>query len=243
MITSKSNELIKKCLQIKQKKYSKQLGLCLVESLKLVKELDEKGLTQTILVVESKYNLFSNSKTRVEIVSDTVASLLSDAVTTDGVFAICKILNSSNIDYSKCIILDRIQDPTNIGAILRSACAFGYNTIFAIDSVYPYSFKSIRSSMGNIFNVNYIDIKLDDLIKLKSLHNIDFVVADMNGEDLSSFQKDSNKNIAIVIGNEGQGVSDEILKVSDKIVSIPMQNDVESLNASVSAGIIMYVLK
>jgi len=242
MITSKSNELIKYCNQIKQKKYSKEYGMCLVESIKLVKELSSKHLIQSILVIESKFDLVKDLSLKIEIISDSIASYLSDATTTDGVFGICKISCKKDINFKKCLILDRIQDPANIGAIVRSACAFGFDTIFAIDTVYPYTFKGIRSSMGYIFNVNYLDIDFDDLIKIKDNNNLDIVIADMNGKDISTVAK-SNRNIAIVIGNEGRGVSDELKGISNTIVSIPMCNNVDSLNASVSAGIIMYCLK
>ena len=97
--------------------------------------------------------------------------------------------------------------------------------------------------MGQIFNVNFLDVTYKDLSQLKNDHNLQFVVADMGGENIEDVQIQNDQNIAVVIGNEGQGVSDELLKLSSKTVSIPMNNNVESLNASVSAGIIMFILK
>jgi len=243
MITSKDNNLVKLAYQIKDKKFSKKHKLCLIESIKVVSELYLRGLITNILVTEDKYPLMAKyTKVKIDIISDSIANYLSDAVTSDGVFGICSIRSSSNIDYSKCIILDRIQDPSNIGAIIRSASAFGYNTILSIDSVYPYTYKCIRSSMGYIFQVNYIDIDFEDLIKLKNENNLYLISADMNGEIINECKVPST-NYAIVIGNEGQGISDDIMKISDKIIRIPMENSVESLNASVSAGIMMYILK
>ena len=244
MITSKSNELIKKCVQIKQKKFSKQDGLCLVESIKLVKELSTKGLIDIILVTEKKLSFVKDfSVKKIEVISDSLASYLSDTVTPDGVFGICKIPEPSNIKYNRCLVLDRIQDPSNIGAIIRSACAFGYDTIFAINSVYPYTTKCIRSSMGHIFNINYIDVDIEGLIQIKKQKDIRFYVADMNGENIDNIFHDKNENLAIIIGNEGQGVDDRLFDISDKTISISMNSKVESLNASVSAGIIMYLLR
>jgi len=240
MITSKSNELIKKCFQIKQKKYSKKEGLCLIESIKLVRELSNKGLIDTILVIEDKFSKVNNfSCADIQIISNSIASYLSDAMTTDGVFGICRIPTTSNINYNRCLVLDKIQDPTNLGAIIRSACAFGYNTIYAIDSVYPYSFKSIRSSMGHIFNINYIETNLQSLLDIKRDKNINFYVADMDGELVDKICLSEESNLAIIIGNEGQGVSSSFMENSTTKIMIPMTRNLESLNASVSGAIIM----
>lgn len=243
MITSKSNELIKDVLKLKEKKYSKEQGKCIVESIKLVTELYNRGLLDCILVTDKKLELVHKfNNIRIEVISDSIAKYIADAVTTDGVFAICRIPKVKEIKYNKCLILDRIQDPANIGAIIRSARAFGFDTIFSLNSVYPYTFKTIRSSMGHIFGVNFIETNLTELNELKTQYSIKFLSADMDGIDIGKFQK-TNDNIAIIIGNEGQGVGDELRKLSDTIVAIPMNENVESLNASVSAGIIMYLLK
>ena len=96
--------------------------------------------------------------------------------------------------------------------------------------------------MGYIFDINYLDITFDELVKLKDNQNITIISADMDGVSIDNFNK-PNGNYAIVIGNEGNGVSDEMLNLSDNVVSIPMMNNVESLNASVSASILMFNLK
>lgn len=243
MITSKDNDIIKLALKIKEKKHSKGLKLAFVETIKIVNELYSKNLLKHILVREDKVHLLESFKNvKIDVVSSKLSDMLADTVTTDGVFAICNIPSSKDVDYSKCLILDGLQDPSNIGAIIRSANAFGYKTIFAINSVYPYTTKCIRSSMGYIFDINYIDISYEDLLELKKNDNITIISADMDGVTIDKVNKDY-KNFAIVIGNEGNGVSEKLMEISDKTVSIPMENNVESLNASVSAGILMYLLK
>ena len=243
MITSKDNNTIKLCQKIKNKKYSRECGLCFVETYKVIKELYNSNLLDVILVNHDKLHLFDNfNNIKIETISSELCEFLSDTSTNDGVFAICKIPENKNIDYSKCIILDNIQDPSNIGAIIRSAKAFGYNTILSINSVYPYTYKCIRSSMSYIFSVNYIDISYSQLENIKKDKDLTIVTADMNGENIDNFHKNFN-NFAIVIGNEGNGISDSVIKLSDKVVSIPMDNSVESLNASISASILMYLLK
>ncbi|MBE5757364.1 MAG: RNA methyltransferase [Clostridiales bacterium] len=243
MITSKDNKLIKYIDKIKNKKYSKQDGVCFVESIKIIRELYAKGLINCILLSEEKSYLKSEFEDiQIEIVSSSMAKLISETMTTDGVFAIAKIVASENVGYSKCLILDNIQDPSNLGAIIRSACAFGYTTIMSLNSCYPYTNKVIRSSMGYVFDVNFVDVDLNKLIDLKNSHNILLITADMDGVSIDKTSKPDG-NFAIVIGNEGNGVSKEVLELSDKVVSIPMVNGVESLNASVSASIIMFNLK
>lgn len=244
MITSKSNNLIKLCNQIKVKKYSRQYGKCLIESFKIVKELSYKNLLETILVTEDKLPAVNNLNCdSIEVISSDIANFLGETITTDGVFAISKIPSCPNIDYTRCLILDHIQDPSNLGAIVRSACAFGFDTILSINSVYPFSSKVIRSSMGMIFNVSYLDVTFEDIIKLKNDNIIEICVADMNGCNVEMFNIDKKKNFALVIGNEGGGVSQQLRDIADYTLSIPMKSEVESLNASVSAGILMYLLK
>lgn len=243
MITSTSNELIKRFNRLKDKKFSRLEKLCVVESVKLVRELYQKKLTQTIFLSESKVHLKSEFEGQnLETVSENVAKYMSETVTNDGLFAICKIPNNTDINYSKCLVLDRIQDPSNLGAIIRSAKAFGFDTIFAVESVYPYSYKVIRSSMGCVFKVNIIDTDLDALKTIKENKKIYFFMSDMDGKNIDNITRPEG-NICVVIGNEGQGVSDSLAKICDETICIPMEKDIESLNASVSAGIIMYKFK
>ena len=97
--------------------------------------------------------------------------------------------------------------------------------------------------MGQIFKVDYYDIDVKELNELKNNQHMKICVADMSGIDVAQFDKSNISNLGLVIGNEGGGVSQEILSLADHIVSIPMDCTVESLNASVSAGILMYILK
>lgn len=243
MISSKDNNLIKLCNKIKQKKYSRLEKIALVETIKLVSQLYLKGKLTHILVTEDKYDLVKNyTKCEIVTISSSIASFLSDAKTTDGVFGICQITDNEHGDFGRCLVLDRLQDPSNLGAIIRSAYAFGFKTIFAIDSVYPYSYKSIRSSMGYVFDINYIDTDINGLLEYKNKYDLSLVIADMSGEIIDDF-KPKSSNLALVIGNEGGGVDLRLRNIADSVVRIPMQNDVESLNASVSAGIIMFNLR
>ena len=245
VINSKANSIIKYAVNLKNKKYSKKFQECLVETEKLVLELLDKGLVSLVLVTEDKLavfeNIVQNTQAKLVVISDEISKYLTDAVTSSGVFAIVKIPNALKSVSKKALILDGMQDPSNLGAVIRSARAFGYNNIYLVDSVYPYSYKVIRSSMGYVFDINLIYTSYEELQKLKQTDNLKIIVADMDGKNLSSVCKIQD-NYAIVIGNEGNGISANMMDMADMVVSIPMQNGVESLNASVSASIIMYKL-
>jgi TrmH family RNA methyltransferase len=109
-----------------------------------------------------------------------------------------------------------------------------------LSGVYPYSAKVIRSSMGYVFDINLISLNYTELVDFLSKNKYNLVCADMSGVDLVKFK--TPEKIALVIGNEGNGVSNELINIASHIVKIPMNNGVESLNASVSASIIMYKL-
>ena len=242
MITSKDNKLIKYLIAIKDKKQSRLDSVCLIETYKMVRQMIDNGRVIHIICVEEKRDLFQNLGIPLDTISGGIANFISDASTSDGVFAICKIETPNTINYSRCLILDNLQDPSNLGSIVRSARAFGFDTIFAINSVYPFSFKCIRSSMGYIFDINLIEITYEKLKETKFEKDIKFVCADMFGESIEKFDK-RPQNLGVIIGSEGKGVSDILKDMADYTVSIPMQNQVESLNASVSASIFMFNLK
>lgn len=245
VINSKANSVIKYAVSLKNKKYSKKYGECLVETDKLVFELLDKGIVSQVLVVESKVADFeakvSLSKAKLYVISDEISRFLTDAVTSSGVFAVVKIPSNNTRVATRSIVLDGMQDPSNLGAVIRSARAFGYDSIYMIDAVYPYSYKVIRASMGYVFDMNIIPITYDELQSTLEESGIQLIVADMDGKVLNDVCNIGDK-YAIVIGNEGNGISSTMRDMADMVVSIPMQNGVESLNASVSASIIMYKL-
>lgn len=245
VINSKSNNIVKYAMSIKSKKYSKKYGECLVETEKLVLQMLDKGIVTSVLVVDTKVDEYQDiishkGTSAIYYISEDISKYLTDSVTSSGVFAIVKIpkCDSATISH-KALILDGVQDPSNLGAIIRSARAFDYNDIYMIDTVYPYTYKVIRSSMGYVFDINLISTTYEELLDIKNKHGMEIIVADMGGDDISNVCKKAT-HYAIVIGNEGNGVSTTMRDMADTTVSISMSNNVESLNASVSASIIMY---
>ena len=154
---------------------------------------------------------------------------------------ICKKIESNDIG-NKVLILDQIQDPGNLGTIIRSAVAFSFDTIIlSNDSVDLYNSKVIRASQGMIFNLNIKRCNLTDIIpKLKKENYKIFGTRVTGGNDIKSIEK--NNKFAIIMGNEGNGLSLDIQKLCDEFIYIKMNEKCESLNVGVATSIILYEL-
>jgi len=139
----------------------------------------------------------------------------------------------------RSLVLDNVQDPNNVGAIIRSALGADFDNVLLLNCADIYDTKTIRSSMGAIFHINIIHLTQDEFIQNLN-NNADIICCSMEGENL--FKSEIKQECFVVIGNEGKGVSSNIRKVCNKIVSIPMNKKLESLNASVSAAIVMYAI-
>ena len=241
MITSKQNALVKEIRSLSDKKFRDSLGLYLVEGVKLVNEiLSEKMPVKAVVGTESGLSACLNLPEKTEMVSVEVFKHISSEVTPQGVIAVLyKPENQMQPPLDSCILLDGVADPTNVGAILRTAVASGYKEIYMTsDSADPYSPKAVRCSMSGVFRSTIYRGTIEEILKVM---NLPIVVADMNGENV--FEKKITSKFCLVIGNEGRGVSNILKEKADITVSIPMQNRMESLNAGVSAGILMYNLK
>ncbi len=174
-------------------------------------------------------------------VSDDVFRFLSDEKTPQGILCRVRIPDTGLLaPKGRCLFLDGVADPGNVGTILRTANAAGYDRVYLTsECADPFSPKSVRASMSGVF---FTEICRGDRSEILSvLDGFPIVIADMGGVDVFSF--DPPKEFALVIGNEANGVSDEVKKAAAHTVKIPMRNTQESLNAAVSAGIIMYVLQ
>lgn len=238
VISSKQNDIIKFAKSLTETKAIKQNNLCLVESKKVVLDLISQGKIDTVFFTIKNVDLFKNFKGKKYEISPEISHYLSETKTDDGVFGLANIVNPNKIKSNKVLVLDNVQDPSNVGAIIRSAVAFNFSDIIMIGGAYPYTPKVIRSSMGHIFNVNIFSFNYINLVDFINENKYNLIKADLCGEKLGCFNP--NLPLALVIGNEGNGISDEIKKVCTGSVNIPMNNKVESLNASVSAGILMY---
>ena len=252
VISSKDNELVKHIKKLKDKKYRDESNEYIIEGVKLIEEaVKENAKIKKIVVCEDTtrtYEIPTNvmleiAKYECIYVTDKIFSSITQVTNPQGIMAIIeKNTPNQEIDYTQDIIvaLDDVQDPGNLGTILRTVDSIGLNQIIVsketADSFNP---KVVRSTMGAIFRIKIIEVEdLKQTIKEIKKHHYKLMVTSLQTEN-SIYDIDFNKKI-IVIGNESNGVSKEIQDMADEKAKIPMLGKTESLNASVAAGIVMY---
>ena len=230
-ITSLNNDKVKYWSKLKQKKYRDLEKKFLVEDEHLVNLALEKNLVLELICVNDIYN-FSNTY----VVSDSIMKKLSMQVSSTNVIAVCRMNDEFKLS-SKVLLLDAIQDPGNLGTIIRSAVAFDFKTIILGNGcVDIYNDKVIRSSEGMIFNISFKKSDLRDYISELKKNDYKIIGTDVrSGTNIEKYNK-----VGLVLGNEGAGVSSDVLDMCDEYVHIPMNKDCESLNVGVAASILMY---
>ena len=229
MINSTQNEKIKNYAKLNEKKYRDESNLFIIEGAHLVEEAKEYNIIKEILT--------TNPNIEGTLVSIDVMKKLTNQKSVVEVCAICEKLKKENIT-DKILILDNIQDPGNIGTLIRSAVAFGFDTIVMENSCDIYSSKVLRATQGAIFKLNIINAKIDNFILSLKDYKI-YGTSLKNGVPLKQIEK--GEKLAIILGNEGNGVRDNILDMTDKNIFIEITN-MESLNVGVAGGILMYEL-
>ena len=240
MITSKQNELIKKIRSLHDKKYRDLYNLYLVEGSKMVNEALFLGQKlERIICTEKALSLVPDLKDDCQLVTEEVFRSVTTEVSPQGVLAVLKKPENPLASPSdSCLFLDGVTDPANVGAIVRTAAAAGYKQLYLSNCADAYSPKAVRSSMSGIFNVKIYNGNSDELLQVI---NKPIIIADMGGENV--FDTVIENPFCLVIGSEAHGVSEKLREKATVSVSIPMQSGMESLNAGVSAGILMYALK
>ena len=240
MITSKQNSLIKEIRSLNDKKFRDRLNLYVALGIKLTKEaFIMQQQVEHVICTESASQLLGELPIEKTLVSDEVFATLSEEKSPQGALAVIKKPTPNlTSPKGKCIFLDGVADAGNVGAIIRTAVASGYLDIYLADSADCYSPKAVRSSMSGVYSARIHVGSREELLKLI---NLPLVVADMNGENV--FNAKLPNDFCLVIGSEAHGVSERLKNLAEYTVQIPMERGIESLNAAVSAGIIMYALK
>lgn len=241
MITSKQNSFIKEIRSLADKKFRDKLNLYTVEGTKLVREVLALSLpVYAVIGTEKGLKGVDAIKCRVEEVSEEVFASISSEKSPQGVIAVVeKPKNELLTSKGSCVLLDGVSDPSNVGAIIRTAAAAGYNTVYMTDDCAdPFSPKAVRASMSGVFRVKIVRSTRSELL---SVIDKEIIVADMGGENIYQLKIDGD--FCLVIGNEGHGVCEEFIKAAKRVISIPMENGIESLNAAVSAALLLYGLK
>jgi TrmH family RNA methyltransferase len=252
VISSKDNELIKHIKKLKDKKYRNESNEYIIEGIKLIEEAVREGANiKKIIICESTtktYEMPTNITLEIAryeciYVTEKVFNSITQVTNPQGIMAIVEKQSvQKEIDFTQdiIVILDDVQDPGNLGTILRTVDSIGLNQIIVsqgtADSFNP---KVVRSTMGAIFRINIIESEnMIETIKTIKKHHYKLMVTSLQ-TDNSIYDIRFNKKI-IVIGNEANGVSKEIQELADEKAKIPMLGKTESLNASVATGVVLY---
>ena len=252
IISSKDNELIKHIKKLKDKKHRDESNEYIIEGVKLIEEaVKENARIKKIIVCEDTtrtyeiptHIMYEIAKYECVYVTDKIFASITQVTNPQGIMAIIeKGDTDAQIDYTQDIIvaLDDVQDPGNLGTILRTVDSIGLNQIIVSKGTADaFNSKVVRSTMGAIFRVKIIEVEnLSQAIKEMRRHHFKLMVTSLQ-TDNSIYDIQFNKKI-IVIGNESNGVSKEIQEMADEKAKIPMLGKTESLNASVAAGVVMY---
>ncbi|MBR4262918.1 MAG: RNA methyltransferase [Bacilli bacterium] len=241
VITSVSNKKIIEYEKLKQTKYRKQNKLFIVEGEHLVEEAYKNNKIKEVFVLDG-YNL--KIDVPCTVVTESVMKKLSSLDTITNVLAICTYSSNNMIKGNHILMLDCIQDPGNLGTIIRSSLAFNIDTIIlSNDSVDLYNSKVIRSTQGMIFGMNIIYQDLENtILDLKEKNYIIYGTDVNKGIDVKTLNDTNKEKYVLVMGNEGQGLSNNIKELCDKFLYIKMNSKVESLNVGVATSILIYEL-
>ena len=238
LITSVDNSKIKKYALLKERKNRNTEKLFLIEGMHLCIEANKAGILEDVLLLQNNELEFNYDK-EITYVSENVLKKLSNLTNYPNVIGVCKLIDKSEIKGDRILILERISDPGNLGTIIRSANAFNIDTIvLSMDSVDIYNDKVLRASQGMIFKMNIVYSELKDVInKLKKDNYLILGTDVVNGEDIRGI---TLSKFALIMGNEGSGISNDVKALCDKNLYIKMNKSCESLNVGVATSILLY---
>lgn len=247
-INSLDNSTIKKIKKLKQRKYREEEKKFLAEGRKFL----DFTYTPDLIILKENFEDFENITTKLErfdcrkiVVNDKIFKDLTSQENSQGVILVypyCET-NIGKIN-NNIIVLDKIQDPGNLGTIIRVADAAGFkDIILSKGSVDCYNEKCVRSSMGSIFNMNIVYMEELQLIQFLKEKKYKFLVTALENNSIEYTDITLSEKNAIIFGSEGNGVSDNFLKVADETVIIPIYGSAESLNVAMASGIILYKVR
>ena len=244
IIESNQNKIIQEVNSLKAKKERDKTGLFILEGKRLVDEIPNSWEIKYLLKAES-YSEDINFE-NVYTVKDSLFEKISETVNPQGILAVCHIkeFDVTNVDYSNSpffVVLENVTDPGNMGTLIRTADAAGADGIFLSKGcVDIYNPKVIRATMGSIFHLPiYRNLNLMDLMEDFKNNNVKTLAAHLKGTS-TPYKVDMTTACAVIIGNEANGLSDEISEIASDLVKIPMPGKAESMNAGIAGGILIY---
>ena len=241
MITSLDNEKAKYLLKLKQKKYRDLTNEYLVEGKHLVLEANKNNtLKELFILAQEDFSL----DIKTTFISKEVMKKISSLDTPSTVIGLCTKKISNEILGNKILLLDNIQDPGNLGTIIRSCKAFNIDTlVLSLDTVDLYNSKVLRGTQGIYNYLNIVKMDLKEALNYIKTKDIPIYGTNVKeGINVKSLTSKEKEKFALIMGNEGQGVKPEIRNLCKKNIYIPLNKDVESLNVSVATSILLYEL-
>ena len=246
MITTSQNKQVKRILKLKKSaRERRKEQLFLVEGIRMFEEIPADRLYKVYATEEfQKAHQEMFSKMEPELVSSQVMKEISDTMTPQGVLALVKMkefqMEQLAEENARLLVLENLQDPGNLGTILRTGEGAGVTgIIMSRDTVDIYNPKVIRSTMGSIFRVPFVYAdNMEQVMEFLKKNQITAYAAHLDGTNYT--KEDYRKSSAFFIGNEGNGLSDGLTRAADRKIKIPMSGNVESLNAAMAAGLLMY---
>ncbi len=240
-----SNNKIKEIVKLHQKKYREETGLFIAEGYKILEELI--NINAEIKEIYTLKEIKINTKSLpVQIIDEAIMKKISTTDTPCEVLTVAKIINHKIGEFknsNKILLLENISDPGNLGTIIRSSAAFGIQGIILFGNcVELYSPKVIRSTAGNFFKVPIINIKSTEELNKYFPSHIKIATSLSKANNISLKEAAKLNKYIIMFGSEAKGLSKELTQISDKNIKLEMKNNVESLNLSVSASIVLYEL-
>ena len=253
-IQSKDNKTIKHIINLQRRKYRQKFGEYMVEGIRAVTDIGKKDCLRSILIRESKRSELEPlvekgfTVSSVYVVQDPIFDKIEHSVNGQGILGIAKKcvndLHSLIVEDGLYVALDGVQDPGNLGTIIRTAVAAGAKGIFLLKgTVDPYNEKCVRSTMSALCNIPiFEDVTLSEFYDFIKDNTIKTYVTSL--ENAKPYHTISYaKRTMIILGNEGNGVSREIIEMCDQAITIPMYGDIESLNVSIAAALCMYKVR
>ena len=242
IIQSVANEQVKKWGKLHQKKYRDEYGLFLVEGEHLTELALTTGCVEHLLILSGLDHIWVNHPAKVSV-SQAILDKLSQSVSGTNIIAVCRLVKTVPNKMERVIVLDSIQDPGNLGAIIRCAVSFGYDClILSPQCVDAYNDKCIRSTQGACFMIPIVRQELTEAISFLKQQGVEILVTALTEATPLKEVNSSTKSHALVLGNEGSGVSSSVMALADQKITIEMKQ-FESLNVAVAAGICMYMLQ
>lgn len=238
MITSKDNKLYKNWLKLSQKKYRQKEQLFLIEGEHLILEAKKANILSQVLLSE---NTSFNIDAPITYIAKPLFEKLAATVTSTGMMGICSIKEKEIKKQNRLLLVDNVQDPGNLGTLIRSALAFGFDgMVISEDTVDIYNDKVVRSTQGALFNLPIIRRNLLDYIADLQKSGVKVYSTALNTKAKMIADVSTADSMAFIVGNEGAGVKASLVVASDECVVIQMAAEVESLNVGVAGSILMH---